>query len=298
MDGRRMRGRAGACLLALTAAAGTGWATTAPAGAAGSTTALAARTCSGTQATPGVLAGTYAGNVTVSGYCIVDGGAAVVDGSLSVRAGATLVAAYAKNDVAGSGTSSLSVTGSIRVARNGVLILGCEGAHFACIDDPGGVLNGSDHVSGSLVAKGALGVVVHATSIGGSVTQAAGGGGVACPFPGPGIFASLPDGTYFSDYEDVSIGGNLKVTGLHSCWIGMLRNTVAGDMTDSGNTFADQDANETLDNTVTRNLTCTGNSPQVQFGDSGGSPNVVYGNATGECAFSLPGGATPVSVKG
>ena len=35
------------------------------------------------------------------------------------------------------------------------------------------------------------------------------------------------------------------------------------------------------------NLACSGNSPAVQLGDSDGSPNLVAGNATGECGFNV-----------
>jgi hypothetical protein len=100
----------------------------------------------------------------------------------------------------------------------------------------------------------------------------------------------------FSDYEDNTIGGNLQVTGLRTCWIGIIRNHVSGDMTDSNNVFSDPDANEALQNTVGQNIVCTGNNPAVQYGDSQASPNVVTGTASGECAFALASG-TPVSVK-
>ncbi len=293
MGGRRGLRWAGACCLL----AVIGSATAGPAGATADRGRAGPSTCAGTQATPGVLSGTYASGATVTGYCEVDGGATTVDGTLTVAAGATLVASYAKNDVAGSGTSSLTVTGNLKVGSGATLILGCEGAHYACTDNSGGTLNGSDHVGGNLVAHHALGVVVHLSSIGGSVTQVSGGGGVTCVKPASGPFATT--GVY-SDYEDDTLGGtlggNLKVTGLRSCWIGMLRNHVPGNLVDSHNTFYDPDANETLANTVGKNISCTGNSPAVQYGDSGASPNHVTGNASGECAFTLASG-TPVSVK-
>ncbi len=46
-------------------------------------------------------------------------------------------------------------------------------------------------------------------------------------------------------------------------------------------TFADPDASENLNNTVAGNLLCFGNSPAIQVGDSGASPNVVAGFAAG-----------------
>jgi len=288
MGGRRMlRWTAAGCLLAAI-----GCTTAVPAGAATGRAAGGA-TCTGTAATPGHLAGTYPTGVVVKGYCQVDGGAAVVDGTLTVAPGATLDASFVHNDVAGTGSSSLSVTGNVKVGRGATLVVGCEPGYFSCSDDPSATLSGSDHVSGNLVAKSALGVVVHNVSIGGNVAESSGGGGVNCNEPPSGPFAGTGD---FSDYEDDTIGGNLHVTGLKSCWMGMLRNHVSGNLTDSQNQFNDPDANEALHNTVGKNITCTGNSPAVQYGDSGETPNVVTGKAFGECAFTLASG-TPVSVK-
>ena len=52
----------------------------------------------------------------------------------------------------------------------------------------------------------------------------------------------------------------------------------------SDNELADPDANEVVTNVVGGDLVCTGNSPKIQVGDSGGSPNVVHGKALGQCA--------------
>ena len=114
-----------------------------------------------------------------------------------------------------------------------------------------------------------------------------------CVTAPPGPFATT---SIYSDYEDDTIGGNLAVTGLQTCWFGMLRNVVPGNLVDSHNTFDDPDANEVMQNTVHRNIACTGNSPAVQYGDSTATPNVVTRNATGECSFNLIPGP-PVSVK-
>ncbi len=122
MGGRRGLRWAGACCLL----AVIGSATAGPAGATADRGRAGSSTCAGTQATPGVLSGTYASGATVTGYCEVDGGATTVDGTLTVAAGATLVASYAKNDVAGSGTSSLTVTGNLKVGSGATLILGAR----------------------------------------------------------------------------------------------------------------------------------------------------------------------------
>ena len=295
MNARRAAHWTGACCLL----AGLAVAAAAPAGATTGRSRLPTNArgtvCTGTEATPGVLTGTYPSGVAVTGYCEADGGAAVVDGTLTIAAGATLDATFAKNDVAGTGTSSLTVTGGVKVDTGATLVMGCEPGYMACSDDPGGTLSRYDHIGGSLVAKRPLGVVVHATSVAGSVNESGGGGGLTCANPASGLFAKIGYGVY-SDYEDDSIGGGFHVSGLQSCWIGILRNRVTGSFVDSGNTFADPDANEALQNTVQRNITCTGNTPTVQFGDSGATQNVVTGKASGECAFTLASG-TPVSVK-
>jgi hypothetical protein len=46
----------------------------------------------------------------------------------------------------------------------------------------------------------------------------------------------------------------------------------------------DTDSNEVVTNTINGNLICQGNSPAVQFGDSGGLPNTVGGHKLGQCA--------------
>jgi hypothetical protein len=194
------------------------------------------------------------------------------------------------------------VTGDVKVDSGATLFVGCEPGFFACTDDPGGKASGHDHIGGSLVATDALGVVVHNTSVGGSVTQSSGGGGVTPPTGGTGSTChATPPGPYamtgiYSDYEDDTLGGNLEVTGLRTCWIGMLRNKVPGSLVDSNNVFSDPDANEVMQNSVGRNIACTGNSPAVQRGDSDATDNLVKGTASGECSFTLKPGP-PVSVK-
>jgi hypothetical protein len=94
------------------------------------------------------------------------------------------------------------------------------------------------------------------------------------------------------------------VTGVHSCWPGLLRNAIHGRVTFSASKMADPDANEVLHNYVNRSLTCRGNVPAVQYGDSGSTPNAVNGAAAGQCSFSgrvpdpAPNGPLePISVR-
>ena len=79
------------------------------------------------------------------------------------------------------------------------------------------------------------------------------------------------------------MGGNITVRLMQSCWFGLFRNQVGGNVSVNNNTFADPDADEIQTNVIAGNLSCFGNSPAVQFGDSSGSPNIVGGQAIGEC---------------
>ena len=269
-------------------------------------------TCSGTIDAPGVLAGDYHSNVIVTGICFVNGGPANVSGDLIIAPGAALNASFALNDTAGgSGVSSLSVRGDVVVQEGGTAFIGCEPNFSTCSDDPdqnGGTLTGQNHIRGSLIEFQPLGVIVHATTIDGSVAEFGGGGGVNCTPPAGSVFEAFGSPA-FSDYEDNSIGHDLIVAGLQTCWLGSLRNTVGGSLIDVKNTMADPDAGEVLQNTVRHDIVCIDNSPSVQFGDSGAAPNVVRGHAYGECGFDVmspdpnypngdgTGGPQPISVK-
>jgi hypothetical protein len=271
--------------------------------AASASETAAAHTCSGTAKAPGVLTGLWRRNVIVKGVCEVNAGRAVVKGNLTVDPGGALLAIFARNDKTHKGWSSLSVRKNLVVDKGAALALGCEPAYFACVDDSAKppTLTSRGFIGGSLVATRALGVVVHVTSIRGSVKEQGGGGGLSCT--PKGIFKLFKSPVY-SDYEDVAVGRNLSITGLHSCWLGALRDSVHGGLTANGNKMADPDANEINWNTVNRSMTCRNNSPAVQYGDSGGSPNVVNGKASGQCRFGrlIPnpppsGPLEPISIR-
>jgi hypothetical protein len=274
-------------------------------------------TCNGTMASPGTLAGNFA-NVTIAGTCLVDAGNVNISGNLTVAPNAALVADFGMNDQTDSGTSNITVHGNMVVEQNASVLLGCyplivtvwgigstyQTPDFPCDDDATAfttvpTLSATETIGGNLVSDDALGVVVHNTTVHGNVVQSGGGNGTA--FNPVGIFAQyIPGGppagpgqldqpialpAYF-DYANVTAGGNMVVTGMNENWYGIIRNTVHGNLVDTGNTAA-SDGNETVNNTVYGNLVCSGNNPAVQFGDSDGSANEVGGNATGECAFNL-----------
>jgi hypothetical protein len=274
-----------------------------PTVAASASGAVTTTTCSGTLTSPGVLTGTYPGNVIVKGFCEVNAGQAVVAGNLTIAPGGGVVAAFALNDKTHSGFSSLTVKKNVVVGRGATLVLGCEPNFFTCVDDTGKTpsLQSRGIVGGSLLASSPLGVLVHNSTISGVVSQNGGGGGLSCA--PKGIFTLFKSPVY-SDYEDNILNDSVSVTQVHSCWLGLLRNTVFGTLTFSSNKMADPDANEVLHNYVNRSLTCQGNVPAVQYGDSGSTPNAVHGTATGQCSFSrlVPnpspnGPLSPISVR-
>ena len=221
-------------------------------------------TCSGGS----IAAGTYE-SLTVTGFCSVDAGAVTVTRNLTVTHGAALLAAF--------GGSDLKVGGNLTVGSRAILVLGCEPEAFPCFNDPNA--STSDHVGGNLVADRALMMLVHHNSIAGNVAQSGGGGGVNCT-----TFPLGPSGPpAYSTYEDNTIGRNAVVTGLRTCWLGFIRNTVTRNVNFSNNRTADPDGNEVVTNTVGHNLNCTANRPAPHVGDSGGSLNTVGHKATGQC---------------
>jgi hypothetical protein len=250
--------------------------------------------CSGTFASPGVLVGTYTSNVTVEGACLVNAGPAVIEGNLTVGPGAVLLAAFA--------SSNLTVKGNLQVQSGATLILGCESqSAYACLDNAAG--SSQDSVSGNLIAQQPLGVVVHRTTINGNVVESGGGGGFTCDNKGPTVggfpvfgaaFGGLP---VFSGYEDTAVHGNLSVIGLTSCWLGVARAQVSGNVILNNNQLADDDAIEIISNSISGNLICQQNSmvwDSVEHTPGGAlfprdaMPNTVSGNRVGQCVLAGP----------
>jgi len=241
---------------------------------------------------PGVLVGNHA-NVRVQGICAVDAGDATVRGDLTVLPGGSLLAAFGSKNFSGQGTSRLTVRGDIRVLKGGTLILGCIPSSFACFDDA--TLSSHAVVSGDITSYQPLGVIVHNASIGGDVTERGGGGGLSCD--PAGIFAVPPVGPVFSAYEDSSIRGDVTVTGLTSCWLGLNRLRVHGDVRLINNQLFDPDAIEILANHISGDLVCRKNSmvwDNAEAGFPGLFPrtppltNIVKGGRVGQCILSSP----------
>jgi hypothetical protein len=212
---------------------------------------------------------------------------------LTLASGSALIAAFALNDVAGQGTSSLVVDGNVNVESGATLLLGCLPTSFACLDDPSHdnpTLSSHDVITGSLTEGAPLGVVVHNTAIGGSVSETGGGGGVNCD--PSGVFAAFGSPVY-SDYEDSTIGGGLSVRGLASCWLGVARVRSNGSMGFFHVQLADPDGIEILANHIGENLACYDNSMVWDSADLTtnlyprvAEPNTVEGARLGQCVLA------------
>jgi hypothetical protein len=253
--------------------------------------------CIGTTESPGVLAGNYRSGVTIDGACTVNDGPATIHGKLTISPGSSLVAAFGLNGRTGKGNSKLKVFGNIVIRAGATLIMGCDASSFPCLDDPNAsapTLSSVDVVQGNLLETKPLGVVVHDAKISGNVRQAGGGGGTTCDIPTTGIFGLFGSPVY-SDYENSKIHGNVSITGVESCWMGVIRDGVAGSVTLTGNQLADPDAIEILSDQVAGNLACQGNSMTWDSSDETANlyprmpePNTVSGIRSGQCVLASP----------
>jgi hypothetical protein len=229
------------------------------------------------------LSGTYSDNLTLTGNnYVADGKSLTVQGDLTIARGACLDAFS---------TGTVNVGGSVWVGESGILALGCApGVDFEVLPCENTTTN--DTVGGSLFANDPYTMYLTAVTINGNLVSVGGGpGAVSSPF------VNFP-------IKDMNIQGNALITGWHGGWFGFLRNHVNGSAVVSNIIAADPDSSEVVTNVVHRDLLCYGNSPAVQFGDSGGLPNEVGGLAFGQCGFNViledinyaGGGPQPISV--
>ena len=271
------------CLVSMSAVIG-GVLVAGPVTAAGAAVTSGTATCSGTPTAPGVLTGTYKSSVVVRGACEVNAGPAVVNGDLTISPGSVVLAAFALHK------SSLTVTGNIYVRAGAVAFLGCNPANSPCLDNP--KLSSHLTVGLDLRSNQALGVIVHNFSVGGDVIQTGGGGGVNCK--PQGVF-KLFQSPVFSTYEVGSVGGDVRISSVHSCWMGVVQLKIGNTMVMYRNRLADPDAIEILANNITGNLICRGNSMTWNSHELGNGlfprahqPNTVGRNRKGQCVLSSP----------
>ena len=236
---------------------------TAPATASAST--VSNSTCAGGS----IAAGTY-GSLTITGLCNLDSGNVVVERDVLVAQGGGLLAAFSG--------SNLTVEGNLLVKAGGLLALGCEPAlgDFTCFNNPAGRTHHA--VGGSLVVKNATLVIVHHDHIAGDVEQTGGGGHSSCA----PIFPGGPPP--YTDYHDDTIGGNVRVSGLHTCWDGFLFNRVWGSVSWNDNHTVIPDGNLVGNNQVHEDLNCFNNAPRPHLGDITPLLNRVFDDARGQCA--------------
>jgi hypothetical protein len=250
--------------------------------------------CTGGNIPPG----TYK-SILVTGVCYTPKGTIVVRKNLTVAPGA-LLDAVTPGDPPGKHPvvpATVLIGGNVFVGKGAVLLLGCS-PNISCGSPPG---ISFDRIRGNLTAIGAQAVVVHSASIGGNFSLIGGGGGAAaatCNAQKPGsptiknlepwsLDPNLDQTPVYSDNEDSTVGGNVTVVHLTSCWLGTIRNQVRGSVTFVGNTMGDPDAMEILTNLIGGNMTCLNNTPAVQFGDGLSTSNLVRGRASGECGFNV-----------
>ena len=243
-------------------------------------------TCKGSLSSPGVLVGTINSNVVVKGLCAVPAGPAVVAGNVTVSPGSVLAAVFALHH------SSLTVKGNIYVRAGAVALLGCNPANSPCMDAP--KLSSHLTVGLDLRSNQALGVVVHNFSVGGDVIQTGGGGGRNCT--PQGIFKAFGS-PVFSAYEVGTVGGDVRISSVQSCWMGVVQLQVGNTVVFHFNKLADPDAIEILANNITGNLICRGNSrvwnssetrPPPHLFPRDPQPNTVGRNRKGQCVLSSP----------
>jgi hypothetical protein len=145
-----------------------------------------------------------------------------------------------------------------------------SGATFVLGSEESGWTTGT--IGGGVHAVDPASVQIHFATINGGIDIRGGSG----PFGGPF------DVTW-NAIEDNVIHGGAKVVGYDGFWMGFIRNTVSGTVKMRDNTLADPDGNEYVTNTIHGSLSCWGNSPAPQVGDSHGELNYVTGRKSGQC---------------
>jgi 5'-nucleotidase len=156
----------------------------------------------------------------------------------------------------------LTILGGLTVGEGATFVLGSQET-----PDVTSVIAGGVH------ATNAASVQIHFSTISGGIDIHGGAG----PFGGPF------DVTW-NTIEDSVINGRVTIEGYNGFWMGFIRNTVNGPVNLNDNVLADPDGNEYVTNTINGPLSCAGNDPAPQVGDSEGMLNRVSGPATGQCA--------------
>src|SRR5215216_4620685 len=182
----------------------------------------------------------------------------------AVMAALALVAAAVAAGVAARGAEAASITSCTDFLAPGTYQRVVVPAGASCFSDGGVTIR-----SGLFVQDGATFVLGSEEAPGDNGTIS---GGVHATNP-----ANL-------QIHFMTINGGVSITGYDGFWMGFIRNHVNGSVNLSGNVLVDPDGNEYVTNTIHGSLSCSGNSPAPQIGDSEGSPNQVTGAKKGQCA--------------
>ena len=227
-------------------------------GVAGAGTAMASPAAHRTVCAGPLAPGTYQG-LTVKGVCLVQKGPVTVNGNVVLKPGSVFNAVS---------TAVLTVRGNILAGQGALLGLGCSSEVGCKSLTP-------DRFKGNIFASQPLGVIIQSGTISGNVVVTGGGGGKNCKNN------PLLKSPNFSTIEDTVVNGNVSFSGIRSCWFGLIRDHLHGNVTIRGNRWADPDADEVVTNRIFGSVSCPGNSPAPQKGDSKGKPNVVFGSTKG-----------------
>jgi hypothetical protein len=219
------------------------------AGAALANPAAGPTVCSGKLAP-----GTYRGLI-VKGACLVRKGPVTIQGTVIVTRKSIFDAVS---------TARLTVDGRISVRAGALVGLGCS-------PEVGCKKLTPDSFYGGIRATNPLDLIIQSGTIYGNVSVTGGGGGRNCKNN------KLLKSPNFSTVEDTVVHGNVSFTNMRTCWFGLIRDHIHGNVIIRGNKFADPDANEDVTNIVYGNVTCANNAPGPHIGDSKGKPNKVYG---------------------
>jgi hypothetical protein len=158
--------------------------------------------------------------------------------------------------------------GGVRI-RSGLFVL--EGATFVLGSEEAPGDNGT--ISGGVHATNPASLQIHFMTIKGGLVSRGGSGPEGGPF-----------GITWNAIEDNHINGAVRISGYDGLWFGFIRNHVNGSVTLDDNVLVHPDANEYVTNSIHGSLSCHGNSPAPQIGDSQGELNQVTGAKKGQCA--------------
>ena len=220
-----------------------------------------------------IAAGTYK-SLTVTGFCAVDSGSVTVLHDVTVTSTGGLDGTWAG--------STLTVGHDLVVQQGGSAVLGCDPEQAPCNPAPSppdvNPATVTDTINGNVRSTGAMYLVIHDDVIGGNVSVSGGTASYDCS-----AFA-------FTDFALDSIGGNVRITGLRTCWDGLGHDSIGGNVIFDNNITlivepppVGPDGNLLGDNIIGGNLSCSGNSPTPHLSDAIPTPNTVAGKTRGQC---------------